>query len=276
MDAELKQIIAKLSQLTLFKGVDEEGILKVLRLSKLKKFNAGEKLFEKGDPTKDFWILIGGRVELKSEKKIIKILTGPCIIGELGFFIKGKNHSVDAVLLQDSVLIKMPYGEFNLLFRNDVVLKSYILSNLALIISERLKANNQQILQLMKKLSVSPDFAKEILEPKEKEEMEKAKADIDLSTIQNPVFAVFPNIKGHGEVIRLSDYRIVFKKNKLADVETNKIYKLYLFCGDKIPLQAELKVTRQVQNEVIAKWNHTPKDFSNLLEELVKQQLEAV
>jgi CRP-like cAMP-binding protein len=105
-----------LRQIPLFAGVDEQVLAGLEKATYRKKVDKDARLFFRGDPAQDFYLLLAGKVviELASpdgRELVINEMQPGDFFGELGL-LTGQVRSADAVAQQPSDLLVMPRQAF--------------------------------------------------------------------------------------------------------------------------------------------------------------------
>lgn len=81
---EVDIVVNVLNKLPLFQSLEESNLRKVVSFLKLNKFEAGEQVIKKGDPGKNLFIIVSGRVEILNDDglQIAKLGSGE-VFGEM-------------------------------------------------------------------------------------------------------------------------------------------------------------------------------------------------
>ena len=162
---DLKKLVGKLfnktkedspKQLTLFHGLTEDEFKKVANLFYYRRYTAGEYLFHEGNPGSALFYIKSGQVMIQKtiqdtpngEKHdiIIATLSEGNMFGEMSL-MDDSPRSTDAVCSQDSEVLMLFRSEMQGLFKKVPVIGYKIMSNLAWILSGRLKGTNNDLVR---------------------------------------------------------------------------------------------------------------------------------
>ena len=113
MDMTLTSVLRKVP---LFSGLDEASLLTLAQHSRRRRFPAGETLFHEGDPGFTLYVIISGRVKVKtvgSAGEIIQIAQRGVgeHFGELSLF-DGKPRMADVVTIEPCDLLMLDHSDF--------------------------------------------------------------------------------------------------------------------------------------------------------------------
>jgi CRP-like cAMP-binding protein len=118
-------IVSVLNKTILFNGINKKYVNKIASLIKCYKFIKGEKIVTEQYKGQDIYVVISGKIEVYFEQNkkrfIIKELTKGDVFGEIGFFIKHRAASCEAV--ERSVVGVIRNKDFKKLISKDILLK---------------------------------------------------------------------------------------------------------------------------------------------------------
>lgn len=105
-----------LRQLALFKGIDEAVLVELERACFKRKVEKGTRLFFRGDPADNFYLLLAGEVvisltSLDGRELVINQIQPGDFFGELGL-VTGQPRSADAVVRKTADLLVIPRQAF--------------------------------------------------------------------------------------------------------------------------------------------------------------------
>ena len=115
-DTESALLVSRLRSTSLFSSVDDPALAKLAAVSRLRRLNKGQTLFNQGDPADAFYLVYSGCIHLLldsangRELVINEMRTGDGF-GELGL-ITGLPRSTSAVAREDSVVMVIPRRDF--------------------------------------------------------------------------------------------------------------------------------------------------------------------
>jgi hypothetical protein len=139
-------IISLLQDLPIFDGLGEGELRRVARLFAQKLYRPGEKVFGKGEPGNEAYVVMRGQIEIHLEEKSLPIATvgNGQIFGELAF-LEGAAHIATAIANQASILLVMERSAFYDLVQSEPRLGMIVMRNFALEFSNRLRRTNTLI-----------------------------------------------------------------------------------------------------------------------------------
>lgn len=133
-------IINLLRGLPIFEGLGDGELRKMARLFTQKLYQAGEKIFDKGDSGKEAYVVMRGAVDIvlnENSKPIATIGSGQ-ILGELAF-LDGAARGAIAVAHHASILLIIQRSAFNMLAQQEPQLGMVVMRNIARELSNRLR-----------------------------------------------------------------------------------------------------------------------------------------
>lgn len=161
--------IEKIVKASLFHGLSKEEMEKVLQLGNEVKWGEGETVVTEGEEGETLYIIYTGAVKVskrltlpqfsddrgQGEKTLIQMDTvEPIVVGEVAVLTKSE-RTATITATKDCVGLEIKGGELANLCESDAMLGFKIMSNLALILSERLKKTNRDIVRLATALTVA-------------------------------------------------------------------------------------------------------------------------
>jgi tetratricopeptide (TPR) repeat protein/Mrp family chromosome partitioning ATPase len=134
-----------LENIDLFSNIGNTELLEIERITQSVPYSRGDYIFRQGDFSRDFYIIQNGQVELSitnifKENKTIALLKNGEYFGEMALFDKNACRSLNAQVLQNSVLLKIPGNDFELLLSQKPAISFRLLG----ILSKRLKDSNER------------------------------------------------------------------------------------------------------------------------------------
>ncbi|MBA4150873.1 MAG: cyclic nucleotide-binding domain-containing protein [Verrucomicrobia bacterium] len=134
-------IINLLRGLPIFVGLGDGELRKMARLCTQKLYRPNEQIFKKGDSGEEAFIVMRGQIDIQLEEdsKPIAIIQSGKIFGELAF-LDGALRNAFAVASQASILLVMQRLAFNDLVQREPHLGMVVMKNIALDLSNKLRA----------------------------------------------------------------------------------------------------------------------------------------
>jgi CRP/FNR family transcriptional regulator len=139
----------------LFKDLRSDELVEVARNLEQIDLSPGEVLFQEGDEGEEMYFLFKGRVQIdrgssRGRREVLATIDSPSVIGEMAL-LDHKPRSARVVAVKPSIVWKM--GEKDLLRLAEAKgLASYkIMRLLAMMLSERLRATNDRLIEIYAK-----------------------------------------------------------------------------------------------------------------------------
>jgi GNAT superfamily N-acetyltransferase len=136
------QTIADIARsVSIFQYLGDYEIARIQAICRERHYDAGEVLFRAGDPSKDLYIVLAGKVAVvsgvESQHELAEIQAGECF-GEMAL-IDGEPRSATAVCKEACALLIITYGDFHNLMNQQPELGKTVMRNLACTLSRRLR-----------------------------------------------------------------------------------------------------------------------------------------
>lgn len=143
-----KDMIAALGRIKLFEGLPQEQLATLARIASFKRCDAGQVLFEAGQPGSHFFAVSAGRVRVyraspNGKEQILHVFGAGEAFAEVPVF-EGKTYPASAQALEASTLVCIPRREFVEALRREPELALGVMA----LLSARLRAFVGQIAQL--------------------------------------------------------------------------------------------------------------------------------
>ncbi|TMP97454.1 MAG: cyclic nucleotide-binding domain-containing protein [Verrucomicrobia bacterium] len=137
--------------MSIFDGLGDGELRKIARLFTQKLFRPGEKVFAKGDPGSEAYVVMRGQIEIHLDENSLPIASvgSGQIFGELAF-LDGSPRAACAVASQASILLVIQRPAFIDLVQREPHLGMVILRNIALELSSRLRRTNTAFIAIKK------------------------------------------------------------------------------------------------------------------------------
>ena len=104
-------VLETLADLPLFSGLSADGLARLEQAARDVDVEAGELLFEQGDPTDGLYVLRSGRLQVLQGEVVLTELGRGAVVGELGL-LTGQVRSASVRALRDSRLVHLPAEHF--------------------------------------------------------------------------------------------------------------------------------------------------------------------
>ncbi|MBF0515693.1 MAG: cyclic nucleotide-binding domain-containing protein [Nitrospirae bacterium] len=140
---------AKIRQLDFFSFMTDEDIVKLLRMSKLRRYKTDEFIFDEGDSGDRFYVIVDGSISIYKQledgkiERLAELNRGECF-GEMAL-LEDSTRSARAVANEDIMLFELDKAIMNS-YDDIITLKLY--KKFAYIFSERLRRADKKIRDL--------------------------------------------------------------------------------------------------------------------------------
>jgi N-acetylglutamate synthase-like GNAT family acetyltransferase len=136
-------VINLLRGLQAFDGLGDGELAKVARLFTQKLYRPGQKVFSKGDPSNEAYVVMRGQIDVRLEEdaKPIASIGSGAILGEQGL-LDGSPRNAFATAAQPSILLVVQRVAFTMLVHNEPHLGMVIMRNIATEVSAKLRKAN--------------------------------------------------------------------------------------------------------------------------------------
>lgn len=149
--SNINDLLNTLSSLHIFRNMDYEDILEILKISEIKKFEPNNTLFRENDDTeKTMYVIIEGRVEIisesmKTKEKISFFSAGKGLtFGEMSFLdAQPRSATITTTESTEVFIINRKY--FDQLLEQKPKVAAKFLLGLSDILSRRLRATDQKL-----------------------------------------------------------------------------------------------------------------------------------
>ncbi len=142
-----KGFLEKLRQIPTLEAFPEEELKGVLRLSKIVKYDDGERIIEEGHEDKRIFFLVSGGVKVIKHGEVLSTLrrTGD-VFGEMGI-IDGSPRSASVCAKGETVCLVADASQIDQLSGNDRLAFSYVLYRIfAEILANRLRVTSEELI----------------------------------------------------------------------------------------------------------------------------------
>jgi CRP/FNR family transcriptional regulator, cyclic AMP receptor protein len=159
------EIINVLSDFSLFKGLNDQELKKIVDISISREWKKGNHVFMQDDPLENVYFIYDGKIKIyksdvNGKEQIVSILKRGEMFPHVGFFRKG-GYPAFSEVLEDSILVVVPISQFEkvLIENPELCIKVFkVLGEKIVDLQERLESqilNNtyEQIIKLLVRLS---------------------------------------------------------------------------------------------------------------------------
>lgn len=135
---------------SLFSGIEEKYLKKILEIVREKKYPKGSIIFFEEEPGETIYLIKEGKIKIyivseqDGREKILSILQPPDYFGEMAI-IDGYGRSANAQCLEDSILLVIYKSDFIKILKENIDVSHRIIYNLI----QRLRETNMQVKELV-------------------------------------------------------------------------------------------------------------------------------
>ena len=140
-----------LKNVTIFKGLNNNQLVKLAALCDELSFEEEDRIFEKNSCDKDIYILINGRVNIEvslgdgiEESASLHIVKPGQPFGEIAL-VDGNPRSAAAVVLKKSEVFKILKDDIENLFKSDIEIGYIVMKNIASLLCDRIRKTSGQL-----------------------------------------------------------------------------------------------------------------------------------
>lgn len=150
-----ESMLENLRNIDVLEPFEDQELHRLLEMSKIRKYKAGERILEEGRSDTWLYFLILGRIKISKKGKEVCVLTKKGeIFGEMGA-MDASRRSASAHAVTDSVCLATDMFYIEKLSGSDKVAFGYVLYRLlAEILSRRLRMTTEALIQAKSKLNL--------------------------------------------------------------------------------------------------------------------------
>jgi serine/threonine protein phosphatase PrpC len=141
---ELNQKVEVLKQMPLFRHLTYKEILRVLALTEVKDFKAGEDIINEDEPGSELFIILSGKVRLHKEGALVTYVGQGAHLGEMALVDNGP-RSLSATVEEASRALILRRRDFNDLIRNYPRMSVKLLWSFVQVLGQRLRKTNADL-----------------------------------------------------------------------------------------------------------------------------------
>ncbi len=150
----------QLGKAVMFRGLEQDQLRRILRISSVEKFNRDAVIFKEGNPGEELYLIVQGRVRitrqypLGGDETLAELEAGQTF-GEIAVIGDDIVRSATARAGEACLLLVLKKEPFRQLLQNDRDLAYIVLWNVLKQVSSRLLATNDKVMMFL----APPDFS---------------------------------------------------------------------------------------------------------------------
>ena len=148
MDFVSNKLVEFVSRTTIFVGMKEHLVEKILRLATHTSFRAQTPIFQAGSNADYMFILLGGSVSILAHGSVLATLRPLAVVGEIGILL-GEKRNASAFAEETCQALVISRNDIEKLIQEDLLLGKTILNNLIRVLSDKLSNSNKSIMELV-------------------------------------------------------------------------------------------------------------------------------
>jgi PPM family protein phosphatase len=141
---ELTRKIEVLKQMPLFRHLSYKEIIRVLNVTEVREFQAGQEIIKEGTPGEEMFIVLRGKIRLHKNGAFITNLAAGAHMGEMALVDRGP-RSVSAVAEERSRVLTLRRREFYQIIRKDPSLSVKLLWSFVQVLADRLRKTTEDL-----------------------------------------------------------------------------------------------------------------------------------
>jgi CRP-like cAMP-binding protein len=139
-------LIRILKKIPFFAGLQDFEYKALLNICRILPQVAGTALFYAGEPGHQMFLILSGKIEIRTPKGMINCVLGPGeVIGEVALVMTLAKRSANAVVMEESVLLAISREDVEALLSRAPRVSYLIMRNVAEVLAERMIANNRRL-----------------------------------------------------------------------------------------------------------------------------------
>jgi CRP/FNR family cyclic AMP-dependent transcriptional regulator len=147
-----ERMITFLLETPMFENLDPLEIVEILHIVEVQLFQAGESIFNEGDPGDAWYVLYKGKIEVikksGSDEKLISTLGPGACFGEIAI-LDGLPRSASIRACENSVVFRVPRSAFDALIDNDELVAYKLLYHMAILLAHRQRSVTNRLSKLL-------------------------------------------------------------------------------------------------------------------------------
>ncbi|WP_319522639.1 cyclic nucleotide-binding domain-containing protein [uncultured Desulfosarcina sp.] len=144
-----QRVLKDIRKFEIFEPFQEDELQHLMSMSKIRKYNAGEKIFEQGSSDTWLYFLVYGKIRLmKDEKPVAMLQRRGDIFGEMGA-LECAPRSAAAVAVGETVCLATDIYYIEQLTGTDKLAFGYVIFRVfASVLADRLRATTEQLMEI--------------------------------------------------------------------------------------------------------------------------------
>lgn len=139
--------VSFLEQIELFEGLDQQDLVKILRILYKQIYRDGEYVVRRGEVGDRFFMIVEGEISVQMEGSEVTRLGAGAHFGEFALLDEGSERSADAVAVGETVLLAVPADQFwELVEHREPELGNQLLRNLLGHATDRLRETTERMM----------------------------------------------------------------------------------------------------------------------------------
>ena len=148
MERDLTQFVAAMKRIPLFEGLSAEQAMVLLKACERRSYEAQQVICNFGDPSKEMFILLSGKLSVRSAKGFqIARIVPIAPVGEMGIFTE-EPRSAGVVCLEPSTFFVLSKPQLDHLLRRHPDIELAVSRHLIATLSQRIRDANDEISHL--------------------------------------------------------------------------------------------------------------------------------
>ena len=147
-----ERMITFLLETPMFENLDPLEIVEILHIVEVQLFQAGETLFNEGDPGDAWYVLYKGKTEVVkkagNDEKLISVLGPGACFGEIAI-LDGLPRSATIRATENSVVFRVPRSAFDALLDNDELVAYKLTYHMAILLAHRQRSVTNRLSKLL-------------------------------------------------------------------------------------------------------------------------------
>lgn len=141
MNADQNNLTQLIAEIPFFRDLAPPQVKQILPLFRRIQVQAGQVLFEEGAESQEMYLLLSGRLSVKTRRVDLGEILAVGVVGEMGV-ITGQPRSATVVASEDSRLFAIRKIGLDILLSKNTDIGMQVYRNLSRILCDRLAANN--------------------------------------------------------------------------------------------------------------------------------------
>jgi CRP-like cAMP-binding protein len=129
------------------RGLTKDEAQELAAIAEESSAKQGAKLFAEGDAGDSIIVVLEGQVEITKGGQALAQIGEGSVLGEMSLLGEGGKRTATAIALSDAKLLKLHAGRFQELLKRNNLAALKVVANLAHVMSKRLLAMNEKLVQ---------------------------------------------------------------------------------------------------------------------------------